>query len=434
MRAKVQVVQMVVQGAVVVVINKMKKLTLFNRDLRTLCISAVIAISSNVIVVNATVLPDERLDVLGHIYDGGGIQVSGPSVLVRKNIGGVVSVSANYYVDMVSSASIDVQYSKSAADLLSGASKYSEERIEKNISVEYLHDRSTFDVGYTTSEENDYNAKTYSFGVSQAFFGDLTTLSFGLGFGQDLVGKNQNGKPDPAFRLLEKDRRKYTLGFSQIVTKNLIVDLSIDAGSDHCTNALENDSCLNNPQRQVRYASNSPKGFDWQSEKYPLTHNTDAVGLRAIYHLPYRASIRGDVRKFTDNWGVEAKNAELRYTQEVRKDVLVEVKYRVYSQTKADFYSDLFPYRNAQDFLARDKELSPFSSQSIGLGITYKMPWALPGFDKSTANFYWDHMKIDYDDFHDFNNFMKVGGFEEGDENLYSLDADVIRFYFSFWF
>lgn len=434
MRVKVQVVQMAVQEAVVVVINKLKKIKLIYSCLRVVFAGAAIVIFGNIISVNATVLPDERVDLMEHVYDGGGIRVSGPSVLVRKNIGGIVSVSGHYYVDMVSSASIDVQYSKSAEDLISGASKYSEERIEKNIGVEHIYDRSTFNIGYTTSEENDYNAKTYNVGVSQAFFGDLTTLSFGLGFGQDLVGKNQNGKPDPAFRLLEKDRRKYTLGLSQIVTKNLIMDLSIDAGSDHCTNALENDSCLNNPQRQVRYVSSSPKGFDWQAEKYPLTHNTDAIGLRAIYHLPYRASIRADVRKFTDNWGVKAKNAELRYTQEVYKDVLVEAKYRVYSQTKADFYSDLFPYRDSQDFMARDKELSPFSSTSIGLGVTYKLPWALPGFDKSTANFYWDHMKINYDDFHDFNNFMKVGGFEEGDENLYSLDADVMRLYLSFWF
>ncbi len=434
MRVKAPVVQMAVQEAVVVVINQLKKIKLVYVGMRAAVIGAAIFISIGIVSVNATVLPDERVDLLGHVYDGGGIQVSGPSVLVRKNIGGVVSVSGHYYVDMVSSASIDVQYSKSAQDLISGASKYSEERLEKNISVEYIHDRSTFNLGYTTSEENDYNSKTYNFGVSQSFFGDLTTLSFGLGFGQDLVGKNQNGKPDPAFRVLEKDRRKYTLGLSQIITKNLIADLSIDAGSDHCTNPLENDSCLNNPQRQVRYVSNSAKGFDWQAEKYPLTHNTDAIGLRAIYHLPYRASIRADIRRFTDNWGVEAKNAELRYTQEVYKDVLVEVKYRVYSQTAADFYSDLFPYRDAQDFLARDKELSQFSSQSIGLGVTYKMPWAIPGFDKSTANFYWDHMKIDYDNFHDFNNFMKEGGFEEGDENLYSLDADVIRFYLSFWF
>jgi hypothetical protein len=425
---------MVVQEAVVVAIKISQKIKVVCGYLRGILIGAMIFASGSIISVNASVLPDERVDALLHIYDGGGIQVSGPSVLVRKNIGSAVSVTAHYYVDMVSSASIDVQYSKSATDLLSGASTYSEERKEKSIGVEYIHERTAFDFGYTTSEENDYNAITYSFGVNQTFFGDLTTIGFGLGFGQDLVGKNQNGKPDPAFRVLEKERRKYTFSLSQILTKNLIAALSVDSGSDNCTNALERDSCLHNPQRQVRFASASDKGFDWQSEVYPLTHNTDAVGLRAIYHLPLRATLRADVRQFTDNWGVKAKNAELRYTQEVYKDVLVEAKYRVYSQTKADFYSDLFPYRNAQKFLARDKELSPFSSTNIGLGVTYKMPWAIPGFEKSTVNFYWDHMQINYDDFRDFNNFMQLGNFQDGDENLYSLDADVFRFYLSFWF
>ena len=387
---------------------------------------------SPIALVNATVLSDERVDVLSHNYDGGGIQVSGPSVLIRKNIGSAVSVSANYYVDMVSSASIDVQYSKSATDLLSGASRYSEQRIEKNISAEYIHDRSTFNVGYTTSEENDYNAKTYSFGVSQAFFGDLTTLGFGLGLGQDIVGKNlAGGIPDPDFHL-DKSRRKYTLNLSQIVTKNLIVNLSVDSGSDQCINMPEGKSCLNNPQRQIRYKSTN--GFDWQAEKYPLTHNTDAVGLRAIYHLPFSASIRADVRQFSDSWGVTAKNAELRYTHDFKKDMLIELKYRVYSQTAADFYSDLFPYKDAQNFLARDKELSTFSSQSIGLGATYKFPFNLPGIDRSTANLYWDHLTIKYDDFNDFNNFMQLKNFKEGDENPYHQDADVIRFYLSFWF
>lgn len=373
----------------------------------------------------ATVLPDERVDVLEHSYDGGGIKVNGPSVLVRKNIGSAVSVSANYYIDMVSSASIDV---------LASASRYSEKRTEKSLGLDYIHDRTTMSLGYTTSDENDYQAKTYSLGIAQSFFGDLTTLGFGLTLGQDVVGRNIKGEPDPTFHL-DKERHKYTISLSQILTKNLIADVSIDSSSDQCINPQEGDSCLNNPYRQVRYVSATGLGF--QSEKYPLTHNTDAIGLRAIYHLPFRASIRGDLRKFSDSWGVESKNAELRYTQEVYKDVLVEVKYRIYDQTAADFYSDLFPYKDAQTFLARDKELSPFSDKSIGLGVTYKMPWGLPGIEKSTANFYWDHMQFDYDDFRDYNGFTynkTTNIYLAGKEPLYSFDADVIRFYLSFWF
>ena len=37
--------------------------------------------------VKAAVLPAERLDVLYHKYDGGGVEIDGPSILVRKNVG-----------------------------------------------------------------------------------------------------------------------------------------------------------------------------------------------------------------------------------------------------------------------------------------------------------------------------------------------------------
>ena len=64
-------------------------------------------------------LPDDRADVLYHRYDGGGVTIDGPSLLVRKKFAEKYSVSANYYVDMVSSASIDV---------VTTASPYKEER------------------------------------------------------------------------------------------------------------------------------------------------------------------------------------------------------------------------------------------------------------------------------------------------------------------
>ena len=387
-----------------------------------------------ILSVNAAVLPDERLDILEHQYEGGGVKISGPSILVRKDIGRSVSVSANYYVDLVSSASIDVH---------SSGSRYSEERKQKSVGIDYMHDRTSFSLGYTTSDENDYQAKTYNLGVTQTFFGDLTTLNFSFGFGQDQVLKNRKiegsleGETDPDFRPLDKERRTYSLNISQILTRNLITELSVESNTEACIDMLEFETCLNNPYRNYSYLDPNGQRAS-KPENYPLTHNSDAVSLRAMYHLPFSASVRLEGRHYTDNWGVSANNAEIRYTHDFKKDLLVELKYRVYSQTAADFYSDLFPYEKSQTFLARDKELSPFSSKTIGLGVTYKLPWAIPYFEKSTANLFWDHVKIDYDDFRDYNNFAKAttpeGGYKVGEEPLYSLKADVIRFYLSFWF
>ena len=40
----------------------------------------------------AAVLPEERADLLYHSYDGGGAEIDGPSLLVRKNLGNIVLV------------------------------------------------------------------------------------------------------------------------------------------------------------------------------------------------------------------------------------------------------------------------------------------------------------------------------------------------------
>jgi hypothetical protein len=380
----------------------------------------------------AAVLPDERVDVLYHGYDGGGVQVDGPSILVRKNIGASVSVAANYYVDMVSSASIDVVTNgHQGVDLETGASQYSEERKEASLSGQYIIDRSTIKLGYVSSEENDYDATTYSFGIDQSFFGDLTTIGMGVSFGDDVVGQNNaNGSTNPDYKR-DLQRRKYSINASQIVTKNLLASISLDTATDQCINLSEDLSCLNNPYRQYRFLNGT--SYDWRFEKYPHTRNSDALGVRAIYYLPYRASIRAEARQFSDNWGIDADNFELRYLHPYRDQWLFEVKYRIYQQSGADFYADLFPYINAQNYLARDKELSPFSSNTFGLGVTYKIPVGIvPWFDKSTANFYWDRFDIDYEDFRDLR--VSPEEYAPGEEPLYSLQANVFRVYVSFWF
>jgi len=371
----------------------------------------------------AAVLPDERIDLMYHGYDGGGAQIDGPSILVRKNLGAHVSVSANYYVDMVSSASIDVETT---------ASPYEEERKEQGFTAQYMFDRSVINLGYVHSQENDYEATTYSLGIEQSFFGDLTTLGFGFAFGDDIIGQNINGVPDPTFKK-PMQRRKYSINASQILTKNLIASISLDSATDQCLDIADTDTCLNNPYRQVRYV-NAAGGEGYQAEIYPHTRSSDAAGVRLIYHMPWRASVRLDARTFTDSWGIEATNYELRYVHSYKENWLFEGKFRVYEQKAASFYSDLFPYVNAQNYLARDKELSPFSSNTIGLGVTYEVPKGIvPWFEKSTVNLYWDHFNIEYDDFRDLRTESREG-LGLGQENLYALQADVIRLYFSFWY
>ena len=136
--------------------------------------------------VFASVLPEDRTDFLYHRYEGGGVTIDGPSVLVRKSVGKSVSLSANYYVDMVSSASIDV---------ITTASPYTEERTQYSFSADYLRGNTTMSMGYTNSTESDFDANTYHLAVSQDMFGQLTTLTLSYSYGDDTVGKSD----DPTF-------------------------------------------------------------------------------------------------------------------------------------------------------------------------------------------------------------------------------------------
>ncbi|GAG23651.1 unnamed protein product, partial [marine sediment metagenome] len=50
------------------------------------------------VVVMAGVLPEDRADTLYHYYNGDGVQIDGPSLLVRKKVKQNFSLYGNYYV------------------------------------------------------------------------------------------------------------------------------------------------------------------------------------------------------------------------------------------------------------------------------------------------------------------------------------------------
>jgi hypothetical protein len=359
---------------------------------------------------SAGVLPEDRADVLFHSYDGGGVTIEGPSLLMRKQFAGKFSASANYYVDKVSSASIDV---------VTTASPYEEERTQYSLGLDYLHDRWIMSMGLTKSEENDYTAETFSFGISQDLFGDLTTVSLGYSLGDDTVSR----RGDSLFADTV-ERQQYRVGLSQILTKKLLLGLSIETITD--------EGFLNNPYRSVRYVDpTTPQGYSYEPERYPRTRTSDAGSLRLRYFLPYRAAIHGEYRSYHDTWDIKADTYELGYTHPLDSGWIIEAKVRFYSQNHADFYSDLFPYAQAQNFLARDKELSTFDSQTLRLGMTYDIlrgGWRF--VDKGSVSVFYDRIAFQYADFRD----LTGSGTVPGQEPLYSFEANVFQFFVSFWF
>jgi len=363
------------------------------------------------------VLPEDRADVLWHVYNGGDITVEGPSVLVRKKVGDSLSLSAGYYEDMISSASIDVKLS---------ASPYHETRKQENAGFDFLHGKTTYSAGYIHSREPDYIADTSYYSVSQDMFGDLTTLTLGYRRGWDQVFRDikVDGviENDPTFKQ-RAEHRGYALSLSQILTRNTIASFNYEL--------LTDEGYLANPYREIRYLSPGGVGFTLAPQVYPGTRTSNAGSVQLKYFLPWHAAVTGQYRYFRDTWAIVANTYELDYTQPWRR-LIFDGSLRFYQQTHADFYSDLFPRANYQNFMARDRELAAFHSYTVGAGASWQfaMPF-VPTLGKNSINLRFDHLLVDYSDFRDA---LLAAQYGAGNEPLYKLNANIFQIFVSVWF
>jgi hypothetical protein len=264
-------------------------------------------------------------------------------------------------------------------------------------------------------------------------FGDLTTVSMGFRRGWNHVYRNVKAADgsksrDPTFAD-QMDTRAYTVGVSQILTRNMIASLNVEAITD--------EGYLNSPYRSVRYVEpGDPRGFALQREIYPRTHTSQATAVTVKYYLPWRAALEGYYRFYSDSWGVNASTVDFTYTHPAWRRWIFDGRLRYYTQTQADFYSDLFPRQNFSNFMARDKELAKYSGITLGLGASYEfnMPWAPKWIQKSTLNARLDHILIDYDNFRDATRTDPGNGVFAGGEPLYKLNANVFQLFLSVWF
>lgn len=380
---------------------------------------AAVSVLLGCMAVQAGVLPDDRADVLYHSYDGGGVEINGPSLLVLKKIGQDVALTGNYYVDSISSASIDV---------VTRASAYSEERTELSGGIDYQHGNSTLSLSYTNSDESDYQADTASFGVSMDMFGNMTTVSMGYSRGWDTVGARDTSLAE------QVDRQNYRIGISQVITKDLLLEVNYEGITD--------EGFLRNPYRAARILDDTaPNGYrfmggpDEEPELYPRTRTSSALALRARHYLPWRAAVSGEYRFFADTWGIDAHTFEIGYTHTFPGGWILDTSLRHYTQGAADFYTDLLPdpADGSQNFYGRDKELSSFSSNTFGVKLGYELirqDWH--GIERGTLSLAWNSIWFDYDNFRDLRVVLPPE--QAGSEPLYSFHANVVQLYLSLFY
>jgi len=338
---------------------------------------------------DAAELPEDRADLMYHEYTGGGVTALGPAVLVRKSLLDRFSLSASYYVDMVSNASIDV---------VTQASPYKETRQEYGVGLDYVYRDSLISLGGTTSHEPDYTADSLSVDVSQEVFGGMTTVAAGYTHGWDEVRKHNT----PGFSATAA-HWQYRLGVTQVLTPRWLASLNLEAISD--------DGYLASPYRAVRVFG------AWIPERDPSTRASRAVTLRVAGDIGSRSALRAEYRYFWDTWDVRAHTAQLDYSRYFGRQWLVDGYFRYYRQEHALFYSDNFT--SEFRYMSRNRQLSSFDSLGPGAKVSYTM-WSVPSRYEVKLNGSYQWVDFKYSDFTD----VRTG-------RPYSFNASVFELFVS---
>jgi Protein of unknown function (DUF3570) len=337
---------------------------------------------------DAAVLPEDRADVMYHYYDGGGVKATGPAILVRKSVAESAAVSASYYVDNVSAASIDV---------VTTASPYKERRTERGLGLDYVYHDTLITLSSTSSKEPDYIADSASLDVSQDVFGGMTTVSAGYTRGRDTVGRHDDANfSEPV------SHWQYRLGVTQVLTKNWLLSANFEAVSDL--------GYLGSPYRAARvYGTTVP-------ERDPGTRSSRAAALRVVTFIEPQSSVRVGYRYFWDTWDIRAGTTEVGYSRYFfGRKLLGDGYLRYYSQDRALFYSDNFS--TEMTYMSRNRELSTFTSLGLGARVTYT-PLRIPAKFEVKLNASYEWLRFKYSDFTD----VRTG-------KPYSFDADVLELF-----
>lgn len=332
-------------------------------------------------------LPEDSAEALYHSYSGGGVTANGPALLVRKRMADKVSLSATYYVDSVSNASIDV---------VTTASPYREQRTEYDLGADYVYRDAQISLSTSSSREPDYTSNHFGLDITQETFGGMTSVSLGFTHGADTVGKHAS----PEF-VDSATHWQYRLGVTQILTPRWVMSANMEA--------LADDGFLGSPYRVARVFGATVQ------ERMPRTRSGRAIKWRLMGDLGSRDALHADYRYFWDTWGIKAHTAEIGYSRYFGEAWLADTFVRYYKQGHALFYSD--DASSETLYVSRNRQLSSFNGPSLGAKLAYT--WRkVPGQYEIKLNGAYEFQSYKFSDFTD----IRTG-------DLYNYHANVLQLY-----
>ncbi len=311
--------------------------------------------------------------------DGGGNEwldedetIIEPIVLARWQIDESWGLNLGYYYDFVSSASIE---RLSETDGQSGASRdnynggyigadyaWGENQIALTLSGSFEYDYMSTGVGLSYARWlNERQTRVRLSG--QAFFDSVDVIRFdGSEEGSD-------------------DRTTFSLGLS--LEHILTPTITVSGGYTFAYQSGFLESSINRVLVRspfslptVPVGADRPfRGFE-ASEELPDTRLRNAFHARIDKYLDWEefpdSSVGLGTRFYIDDWGIMAWDVEPRWRQWlVEETLMLELRYRFYTQSEADDYEEVFDSLTADR--TSDPDLAAFVSNTLGTTLTWNI-------------------------------------------------------------
>jgi len=118
-------------------------------------------------------------------------------------------------------------------------------------------------------------------------------------------------------------------------------------------------------------------------ESYPDTRLAHAGVIQVRQHYPSlirEGSLQLEYRRYWDTWGISSNTYSIAVFQYLHNNLYLQLGYRFYSQTLADFYRDRYSLRNTNpdspkflSYMTVDPRMSPFDSHLFKAKIVFML-------------------------------------------------------------
>ena len=325
---------------------------------------------------------DTRFTYFGETSGNLKIHVFHPQLEITGDPHPAVTLRAGYDADVVTGATPRTYGARSAIDVVSAATNFSDTRHAVHAGMEARVGRATLGANYTFATENDYRSHAIDVRAKVDLFGKNTTFALSYSHNFDSVCDVDNRGASPLARrslissvgcftsktLVEESLAidSYALSWTQVLSPIVLGELS--------TSFEVVDGFQSNPYRRVRLFSGTVEA----QESEPLVRERVAAQARLRIAVPKaRAAVGVSGRYYWDTWGVQSGTVELSWEQYILPQLLIRVRGRFYQQGRALFYRDAGETNSYEavgpvgQYFTGDRELSPLRDYLVGAKISY---------------------------------------------------------------